>query len=142
MDAFSKHIQSLIHADEPVVLGGDFNIILTDKDVYNPELFRGNALFRPEVINRLNAIGYQGWADAFRLNQMKDNALSSTKENGYTYWDYAGGAFAADLGLRIDYLMLWPKAADKLEKCWVDKGPRRQAKPSDHTPLMAELIWE
>ena len=64
------------------------------------------------------------------------------KENGYTYWDYGGGAFMGDLGLRIDYLLLSPKAADRLEKCWVDKQPRRTSKPSDHAPLIAELDLE
>lgn len=139
MDAFSLHLKKLVHSEEPVIIGGDFNIILSDNDVYDPNLFRGNALFRPEVINRLKAIEYTGWTDAFRMGQIKSNTLSQSQENGYTYWDYAGGAFASDLGLRIDYLMLSPKAADKLEKCWVDKSPRRASKPSDHTPLIADI---
>lgn len=139
MDAFAQRTKELVHQEEPVILGGDFNIIKTDKDVYNPELFKGNALFRPEVIHRLQAIEYQGWSDAFLLSQMKTAALSEKPENGYTYWDYAGGAFPADLGLRIDYLYLSPKAADMLNKCWVDKSPRRGVKPSDHAALVAEL---
>lgn len=141
MDAFEQHVSGLLHSDEPVILGGDFNVILTDKDVYNPELFRGNALFRPEVINRLKSLEYQGWSDAFRLNQYKSSSVAEIEENGYTYWDYVGGAFAADLGLRIDYLWLSPKAADRLEKCWVDKSPRRREKPSDHTALCAMFKW-
>lgn len=142
MDAFAKRTQALVHSPEPVILGGDFNIIKTDKDVYNPELFRGNALFRPEVIERLQAIEYQGWSDAFLLSQIKSSAITEKAENGYTYWDYAGGAFPSDLGLRIDYLFLSPKAADMLSKCWVDKSPRRGAKPSDHTALVAEFSLE
>ncbi len=139
MDAFARHAERLVHSPEPVVLGGDFNIIKTDKDVYNPELFRGNALFRPEVVRRLQAIEYQGWSDAFLQSRVSNGGLSEQGDNGYTYWDYAGGAFAADLGLRIDYLFLSPKAADRLLNCWVDKTPRRGAKPSDHTALVAEL---
>ncbi len=139
MDAFICQTEKLLHQSEPVILGGDFNIILTDKDVYNPEAFRGGALYRPEVINRLQTILYQGWSDAFRLCQIKSSALTTKKENGYTYWDYGGGAFMGDLGLRIDYMLLSPKAADLLEKCWVDKQPRRTSKPSDHAPLIAEL---
>lgn len=142
MDAFAQRAKKLLHSSDPVILGGDFNIIKTDKDVYNPELFRGNALFRPEVIDRLRAIEYQGWSDAFLLSQMKSSAVMEKTENGYTYWDYAGGAFPADLGLRIDYLFLSPKAADRLDKCWVDKSPRQSAKPSDHTALVAELNLE
>lgn len=134
MEAFYRHTANLVHAHEPVILGGDFNVILTDHDVYNPELFRNNALFRPEVIQRLKAVEYQGWYDAFRT-------LHPLPQNGYTYWDYAGGAFPADLGLRIDYLWLSPKAADRLTSCFVDKSPRGGAKPSDHTTLTAELRW-
>lgn len=139
MDAFAKHTAEIVHDSNPVILGGDFNIIKTDKDVYNPELFRGNALFRPEVINRLNGIEYQGWFDAFKLHRSRHETLLEPGENGYTYWDYAGGAFAADLGMRIDYLLLSPKAADRLEQCAVDKSPRRGAKPSDHTVLTADI---
>ena len=132
MEALFRHTNELIHKTEPVILGGDFNVIMTDNDVYNPELFRNNALFRPEVISRLKAIEYQGWTDAFR-------ALYPLPLNGYTYWDYAGGAFQNDTGMRIDYLFLSPKAADRLISCEVDKHPRGQSKPSDHTALVAEL---
>lgn len=142
MDAFAKHTQELVHSPEPVILGGDFNIILSDNDVYNPAMFRGGALYRPEVTERLQAICWQGWSDAFRLIQKRSSALGNGKENGYTYWDYGGGAFAGDLGLRIDYLLLSPKAADRLERCWVDKTPRREAKSSDHTALVAEINLE
>jgi len=142
MDAFIKHIDNLALLNEPVILGGDFNIIRTDKDVYNPELFRDNALYRPEVVNKLRQIEYSGWYDAFRLGEYKNKMISDIVENGYTYWDYAGGAFAADLGLRIDYLFLSPKAADCLERCWVDKNPRRSAKSSDHTALIAEFKFD
>ncbi|MBR1605819.1 MAG: exodeoxyribonuclease III [Alphaproteobacteria bacterium] len=141
MDAFIKHTANLLHQPEPVILGGDYNIILTDDDVYNPALFKGGALYRPEVTDRLQSLLYQGWFDAFRLGQSREKTLSTKTENGYTYWDYGGGAFHSDLGLRIDYLLLSPKAADKMEKCWVDKTPRQSEKPSDHTALMAELNW-
>ena len=141
MDAFIRHAEKLVHSAEPVILGGDYNIILTDNDVYNPELFKGGALYCPEVTDRLRTILGQGWSDAFSLEKLNSNALISKPQNGYTYWDYGGGAFASDLGLRIDYLLLSPKAADCLEKCWVDKEPRRHTKPSDHAPLVAELIW-
>jgi len=132
MEALYKHTEELVHHAEPVILGGDFNVIMTDHDVYNPELFRRNALFRPEVIQRLKAVEYQGWTDAFR-------AFYPLPLNGYTYWDYAGGAFANDMGLRIDYLWLSPKAADRLVSCTVDKSPRSAPKPSDHTALIAEI---
>ena len=142
MDAFIKRTAELRYQSEPVILGGDYNILLTDDDVYDPSIFKGGALYRPEVTDRLRAVLYQGWSDAFRLSQSNENILTHKAENGYTYWDYGGGAFLSDLGLRIDYLLLSPKAADRFEKCWVDKTPRRGEKPSDHTVLVAELTWE
>lgn len=139
MEAFLQHAQTLVHSKEPVILGGDFNVILSDKDVYDPSAFKGTALYRPEVVNRLQALEYQGWYDAFRLLGQRQRTIADDLGNGYTYWDYAGGAFPADLGLRIDYLWLSPKAADRMFEFHVDRNPRRGAKPSDHTPVVAVL---
>lgn len=131
MDALYNHAKELLRLNETVVLGGDFNVILTDEDVYNPEIFRNNALFREEVKQRLTALKYLGFYDAYRSLH--------PQEIGYTYWDYSGNALQADYGMRIDYLFLSPKAVDKLVSCEVDKAPRMAAKPSDHTPLVVEL---
>lgn len=131
MGAFYRRAKELTELRQPVILGGDFNVILTDNDVYNPEEFRNNALFRPEVIRRLRAFAYQGYYDAFRALHPKDN--------GYTFWDYAGAALQNDMGMRIDYLWLNSYAVDRLESCEVDKTPRISVKPSDHTVLKAVL---
>ncbi len=131
-DAFYKHAQNLLFLRQPVILGGDFNVILTPNDVYNVEEYKNNALFRKEVRARMNAVLNLGYHDAFRMLH--------AQEVGYTFWDYAGGAFANDLGMRIDYLLLSPMMADKLEKCWVDKSVRAEAKPSDHTPLFISAM--
>ena len=131
MEAFYARAKALLNLRQPVVLGGDFNVILTDEDVYHPDEFRGNALFRPEVIQRLKAFSYLGYYDAWRVLH--------EKENGYTFWDYSGGAFANDMGMRIDYLWLNAYAVDRLLFVDVDKEPRRAPKPSDHTILKAVL---
>lgn len=131
MDALYHHAKDLLLTRENIILGGDFNVIMTDKDVYDPAVFKNNALFRPEVQTRLKAIEYLGFYDAYR-SRYPDNVA-------YTYWDYAGGAFQNDLGLRIDYLLLSPSVIDRLQSVVVDKNSRRGTKPSDHTPLTAEL---
>lgn len=131
MDAFYNHAKELLELRLPVILGGDFNVIMTDDDVFNPEEFRGNALFREEVQQRLKAFEYLGFYDAFRTLH--------PKQNGYTFWDYAGGAFYNDSGMRIDYIFLSPNAVDRLESCEVDKTPRAAGKPSDHTVLKVKL---
>ena len=131
MDAFYKHSASLLLNDEPVILGGDFNVILTSNDVYNPELFMNNALYKESVKQRLRALEHLGFYDAFRVIYPNDS--------GYTYWDYAQRAFEQDFGLRIDYLFLSSKMMDRLKKCYVDKTLRSMEKTSDHTPLTAEF---
>ena len=131
MDALYNHAQKLLENGENVILGGDFNVIKSALDVYDEKAFVGNALYRPEVISRLKSIEYLGFYDAYRTLYPHNV--------GYTYWDYAGNAFASDSGLRIDYLFLSPSVADKLVSVVVDKNPRRGQKPSDHTPLTAEI---
>lgn len=130
-DALLARAEELLRLRVPVVLGGDFNVILRDDDVYNPDDFRRNALFREEVRRKLTALQYLGFYDAFR-------SLHPVK-NGYTFWDYAGGALQNDMGMRIDYLFVSPDAADLLETCEVDKTPRIGLKPSDHTVLKASF---
>ena len=131
MEAFYNHAQKLLELRKPIILGGDFNVIMTDNDVYNPEEYRNNALFRPEVIQRLKAFEYLGFYDAYRVKHKKDA--------GYTFWDYAGGALQNDMGMRIDYLWLNSYAVDLLDKTEVDKSTRVDVKPSDHTVLKAVL---
>ncbi|MBE6458965.1 MAG: exodeoxyribonuclease III [Alphaproteobacteria bacterium] len=131
MEALYNHARKLLDLRLPVILGGDFNVIMTEHDVYSPDEYRGNALFRKEVKQRLAALMYLGFYDAFRCLH--------PNEAGYTFWDYAGAALQNDLGMRIDYLLLSPDAADRLNNCEVDKSPRLGIKPSDHTILKAEL---
>lgn len=131
MDALYNHAKKLLLEKDRVVLGGDFNVILTPDDVYNPELFINNALYKTSVKQRLRALLYLGYYDAFRTLHPNDI--------GYTYWDYAQRAYEQDLGLRIDYLLLSPKMTDALQRCYVDKTIRTMDRPSDHTPLTAEF---
>ena len=131
MDALYHHMKKVLDLREDFIIGGDFNVIFSDFDVYNAELFRGNALCREEVREKFAALQYLGLYDAFRMLHKN--------ENGYTYWDYSGAAFATDLGMRIDYLLLSPTVADKLLSCRVDRKPRAMQRPSDHTPLIAEF---
>ena len=131
MDAFYNHALKLRQNNEYIILGGDFNVIYTPDDVYNPEMFVNNALFKESVRQRLSALIYLGFYDAFRT-------LYPT-QNGYTYWDYGGKAYEQDLGMRIDYQFLSPQLADKLVSVKVDKNLRIGEKPSDHTPLTTEF---
>ena len=131
MDRLRSHAAHLLKNEEATVLGGDYNIIPSDEDVYDPEGWKDDALCRQETRARFRAMLYLGYTEAFR-------ALN--KEAGrYTFWDYQGRAFEADRGLRIDHFLLSPQATDRLKACEIDIVPRGQKKASDHTPIWCEL---
>ncbi|MFX7507002.1 exodeoxyribonuclease III, partial [Acinetobacter baumannii] len=66
-------------------------------------------------------------------------ALHPNAAHHYTFWDYQGRAFERGDGLRIDHFLLSGLAADRLEKCEIDAGPRGREKASDHTPVICTL---
>ena len=131
MDRLTAHARKLLETEEPVILAGDYNVCPTDVDVHDPEAFADDALCRPESRGRFRTLINLGYTDAIR-------ALNPT-EHIYTYWDYQGGAWQRDLGLRIDHLLLSPQAADRLVAAGVDRTPRAEEKASDHTPAWCEL---
>lgn len=131
MDRLNDHAYDLLQGEQPVVLGGDYNIIPQDEDVYDPRAFAGDALAQPESRQRFRALLNQGYTEAFR-------ALNDGPHL-YSFWDYQGGAWQNDHGLRIDHFLLSPQAADRLESCEIDREPRGKTKASDHTPVVCRL---
>jgi exodeoxyribonuclease-3 len=103
----------------------------TDLDVYKPERWVDDALFRPEVRAAFERLLAQGWTDALR-------ALHPG-ERIYTFWDYFRNAFGRDAGLRIDHLMLSPAVAARLVAAGVDRDVRAWPKTSDHAPTWVQL---
>jgi len=120
------HAGELLASEGPVVLAGDYNVMPTDLDVYAPERWRDDALFRPEVREAYARLVAQGWTDALR--QLHPG------ERIYTFWDYFRNAFGRNAGLRIDHLLLSPALAPRLQAAGVDRAARAQEKPSDHAP--------
>lgn len=132
MQRLIDHAATLIGLDEPVILGGDYNVCPTDADVYDPVGWADDALCRTESRALFRTLLWQGWTEALRT-------MHPQEEHLYTFWDYQAGAWQRDNGLRIDHLLLNPLAADRLKSCEVDKGPRAKDKASDHTPVVCEL---
>jgi len=120
--------------EEPLILAGDYNVIPTEIDVHNPELWRSDALFLPETRAKFRALINLGLTDALRAN--------TDASGGYTFWDYQAGAWQKNNGIRIDHLLLSPQAADRLVTAGVDKHVRAWEKPSDHVPVWIELDLE
>lgn len=121
----------LVETGVPAVLMGDFNVIPTERDVYKPERWTEDALFRPETRAAFERLLAQGWLDSLR-HLHPDETI-------YTFWDYFRNAFGRDAGLRIDHLLLSPKLQPALKAAGVDKFMRGRDKPSDHTPTWIEL---
>ena len=130
-DRLISRAAELLALDRPVVLAGDYNVMPTDLDVYAPERWRDDALFRPEVRAAFDCLVAQGWVDALR-------ALHPG-ERVYTFWDYFRNAFARDAGLRIDHLLLSPSLAKRLTRAEVDSSVRGWERASDHAPTWIEL---
>ncbi|OON62637.1 exodeoxyribonuclease III [Massilia sp. KIM] len=126
-----KRAQELLDAHIPVVLAGDYNVMPTDIDVYKPERWLTDALFRPETREAFHRLVDQGWTDSLRAMH--------PDERIYTFWDYFRDAFGRDAGLRIDHLLLSPTLAPALKAAGVDKFVRAREKPSDHAPTWIEL---
>jgi exodeoxyribonuclease III len=131
LDRLASHASELMAHDMPVVLAGDYNVIPTDVDVYKPERWLDDALFRPEVRAAFHGLTVQGWTDALR-------ALHPD-ERIYTFWDYFRNAWTRNAGLRIDHLLLSPSLAPRLVAADVDREVRGWEKASDHAPTWIEL---
>jgi exodeoxyribonuclease-3 len=131
MERLRQHARTLLRLEEMLVLGGDYNVIPTADDVYDPVAWADDALFRPEVRRRFRALTNLGLTDGFR-------ALND-EPHQYSFWDYQAGAWPKDHGLRIDHLLLSPQAADRLRASGIDRTPRGRERPSDHTPVWCEL---
>jgi len=121
----------LIGKTDPVVMAGDYNVMPHDIDVYKPERWLDDALFRPESRAAFQKLMDQGWLDSVRHLH--------PDERIFTFWDYFRNAFGRDAGIRIDHLLLNPVAAKRLRGAQVDRDVRGREKPSDHAPVWIEL---
>lgn len=131
LERFKARAAALLELDKPVVLAGDYNIIPSETDVYKPERWLDDALFRPEVRSAFSTLKAQGWTDAIR-KLYPDQKI-------YTFWDYFRNAYGRDAGLRIDHLLLSPHLVDRLTSAGVDRYARGWEKTSDHAPVWIEL---
>jgi len=132
MDRLLEKMSAWRKEDVPVLVGGDFNVIPEDIDCHKPSSWIRDALFQPEPRSRYRTLLDLGYTDAFRF-------LHPGETGQFTFWDYFRQAFEHNRGIRIDHFLLSSKLADRLQSCVIDRGPRAQERPSDHTPIMVEL---
>ena len=131
MKRLLAHASELYVLDAPVVLAGDYNVVPTDADIYPSKSYAKNALVQPEPRALFRSLLDQGWIDALRT--MHPDAPM------YTFWDYMRNRWHRDAGLRIDHLLLNPKAASRLVEAGVDREVRGVENASDHAPAWITL---
>ena len=131
MERLLAHAAELYALDAPVALAGDFNVVPTDADIYPSKSYAKNALVQPEPRALFRRLLDQGWVDAIRTTY-PDAPM-------YTFWDYKRDRWQRDAGLRIDHLLLNPKAAKRLVDAGVDREVRGLEGASDHAPAWIVL---
>ncbi len=131
MERLADRADTLLAADTPFVLAGDYNVCPADVDYASGTLTAADALVRPETRARFRRMLWAGLTDAARI----------TTPSGplYTFWDYQAGAWQRDRGLRIDHALLSPALADRLISATPDKQVRGEDQPSDHVPVLVTL---
>lgn len=127
----ADHAAMLMETGAPVVLAGDYNVMPTELDVYRPERWADDALFRPEVRAAYAELLGRGWLDAIRA--LHPDAVI------YTFWDYLRNAYGRNAGLRLDHFLLSPAVAPRLAAAGVDREVRGWEKASDHAPAWIDV---
>jgi len=130
-ERLNAHAKTLFRKTRPVALVGDFNVVPTDFDIYNPKSWRKDALLQPESRAAYERLLKQGWTDSIRFLHPETQI--------FTFWDYFRNHWPRDAGLRIDHLLLNKAAARRLKAAGVDRWVRGQPGASDHAPTWIEL---
>jgi exodeoxyribonuclease-3 len=121
----------LADGPEATIVCGDMNIAPTDADVFDPEAYVGQTHVTPPERAALAKLEELGLRDVVRDRW--------PAERVFTYWDYRGGMFHRDLGMRIDLVLATAPVAGRVRAAWVDRQARKGTAPSDHAPVIVDL---
>jgi exodeoxyribonuclease III len=131
MKRLNRHAATLLKADVPVALIGDFNVAPTALDIYVTRSWNDDALVQPASRKAFDTLLQQGWCDAIRTLH--------PDERLYSFWTYWRGRFERDDGLRLDHVLLSPHLAARLKRGGIDRAVRGKENASDHAPVWVEL---
>lgn len=131
MERLAAHARQCLKLEEPLILAGDYNVIPEPHDCYDPKVWENDALFLLETRKAFRKLENLGLTDAFRA--VSDDVPV------YTFWDYQGGSWPKNNGIRIDHLLLSPEALRMLKSVEIDKQVRAWEKPSDHVPVIGHF---
>jgi exodeoxyribonuclease-3 len=130
-DALHDRVRDELAQHPQLVLMGDFNVAPEDRDVYDPVAWAGQIHCTPEERAQFRRLLDLGLSDAFRLFEQPPKSWS--------WWDYRNLAFRRNQGLRIDHILVSAALKPRVTACTIDKLPRRNERPSDHAPVVAEF---
>ena len=128
---FNKNIKKTLNSNENIIIGGDFNVIPEEIDVYDFTKYENDALFKLEIRKKLRELINLGFQDIYRY--------FNKAEQEFTFWDYMAGAWQKNHGMRIDHFLVSNNLLNNVKSINIDKKPRSRIKPSDHTPIEIEL---
>jgi len=132
LDLLIKQIQKIKKDYENIIIGGDFNIIPDEIDVYNHKMYENDALFKLEIRKKLRELINLGFYDIYRY-------LNNDKQE-YTFWDYQARSWQQNHGMRIDHFLISNNLINRIKSVYINIKLRSKVKPSDHVPIELEII--
>ena len=131
LKSFIKELKNILMKNKNIIIGGDFNVIPEEIDVYNFKKYENDALFKLEIRKKFRELINLGFQDVYRfLNK---------KKTDYTFWDYMAGSWQKNYGMRIDHFLVSNNLLSQIKTVNINKKPRGKIKPSDHTPIEIEI---
>jgi len=130
-NSFIKQTKKEIQKNSNILISGDFNVIPEQIDVYDSKRYENDALFKLEIRKKYRELINLGFVDVYRhFNKVKEE---------YTFWDYFAGSWVKNHGMRIDHFLVTNNLLENIKSIKINKKPRAQTKPSDHTPIELEI---
>ena len=130
-NSFIKKVRKTLVENKNIIIGGDFNVIPEEIDVYDYKKYENDALFKIEIRKKFRELINLGFQDIFRY-------FNKDKQE-YTFWDYMSGSWQKNHGMRIDHFLVSNELLNNIKNINIDKKPRSKLKPSDHTPIELEI---
>nr|AIF00467.1 exodeoxyribonuclease III (xthA) [uncultured marine group II/III euryarchaeote KM3_133_F10] len=130
-NSFIKKVKEVLINNKNIIIGGDFNVIPDEIDVFDYKRYENDALFKLEIRKKFRELINLGFCDIYRH-------LHKDKQE-YTFWDYMAGSWQKNYGMRIDHFLVSNQLLDNIKNVSINKKPRSTVKPSDHTPIELEI---
>ena len=129
--SFIKKIKDSTAENKNIIIGGDFNVIPEEIDVYDHSKYENDALFKIEIRKKFRELINLGFQDIYRY--------FNKNKREYTFWDYMAGSWQKNHGMRIDHFLVSNNFLNNVKNVNIDKEPRSKIKPSDHAPIELEI---